>query len=52
MVSFISPAILSISGWTGYFGIFAAVAFASIFTMIPIPEMSPKHEEENIAIGV
>lgn len=49
-VSFISPLILSFTSWTGYFYIFAVVAALSIFTIMPIPEMSPKTEEEKIAL--
>jgi MFS family permease len=46
IVSFISPFILSLTSWTGYFVVFAVVAALSIFTIMPIPEMSPKTEDE------
>lgn len=46
IVSFVSPLILAFTNWTGYYIIFALIAFVSIFTLLPIPEMTPVPEEE------
>lgn len=50
IVSFISPVILSVTSWTGYFIIFAVIAILSIFTIMPIPEMSPKPVEDEMVL--
>jgi MFS family permease len=52
IVSFISPIILGYTSWTGYFGVFAFIALLSVFTIMPIPEMSPKPVEEEEAVAI
>ncbi|WP_138750806.1 MFS transporter [Paenibacillus sinopodophylli] len=44
VVLFIAPFLVATTGWTGFYLVFGAVAFISIFTLFSIPEMSPKQK--------